>query len=540
MSHPTITSRVAAETVSLRKNGGETLSSQTVAHAPEPTSQRIIALNSIWNLIGQIAPILVAMCVIPFLVHHLGVDRFGVLTLAWILVGYLSLLDLGIGRATTKLLAEKLALGNTQGARNLVWTAILSMVVLGTAFAGIIAALAPWLSRSVLRIPVPLRNETLLSLYWIGLAIPFVTLTSGLRGMLEARQQFGTINVLRATLGFLAYLGPLMVMPFSHSLVPVVATLVMARIISCALHFWLCKRSMSALFSHVRWHQPSFRELVGFGSWITVSNVIGPLMVYLDRFLLSSMISISAVAYYTTPSELVVKLWIIPMSVTAVLFPAFSETLATARHERANWLYECGIGSILLALFPAVLLLVVFASEGLRFWLGSDFATHSATVLQVLLIGVFVNSLANIPYSLLQASGRPDWTAKLHLLELPCYAGLLHWTIRTQGINGAAVAWTLRLSVEAVILFWLAAKIMKGPIPFRLVASSVATVGILVLARALGGTLQKISFIVVTVTLFASVFWLWILRDSQRLRLRRWIKNMSTPSSLRIRFLAGQ
>src|SRR5215469_5003968 len=126
MSHPTITSRVAAETVSLRKNGGETLSSQTVAHAPEPTSQRIIALNSIWNLIGQIAPILVAMCVIPFLVHHLGVDRFGVLTLAWILVGYLSLLDLGIGRATTKLLAEKLALGNTQGARNLVWTAILS------------------------------------------------------------------------------------------------------------------------------------------------------------------------------------------------------------------------------------------------------------------------------------------------------------------------------------------------------------------------------------------------------------------------------
>jgi O-antigen/teichoic acid export membrane protein len=470
---------------------------------------------------------LLAAFAIPILIRHLGVDRFGVLTIAWILVGYFSLFDLGIGRATTKLLAERIALGDSKAAASLIWTALFSMVLLGTCFGGVLFASAAWLSHSALRIPFPLQSETLQSIHWLAVAVPFVTLTCGLRGMLEAQQSFGVVNALRVGLGFITYLGPLAVLPFSQNLFTVVLTLVVARFVSCGLHFWLCKRCIPMFSQWIAWDRKSFSALLGFGSWLTVSNIISPIMVYLDRFLIGSLISISAVTYYTTPSELVTKLWVVPSALTGVLFPAFSETLVVNNQDRATSLYEGGIGSTFALLFPLMLIIILFAPEGLQFWLGAEFARRSAVILQILAIGVFANSLANIPYALLQASGRPDLTAKLHLIEVPCYAGLLYWAIRVRGIEGAAVAWTSRLCTEAAILFLLSRVILRQPLGPRLTITIAAGTTALLAACIIAGSVFKILFLVAALTGFANVTWCWILNDLQRLRLRSWLK--TTP-----------
>ena len=255
-----------------------------------------IARNSLWNLAGQIAPLLLAAFAIPILIRQLGVDRFGVLTLAWILVGYFSLFDLGIGRAITKLLAEKIALSDFESASSLIWTAMFSMVLLGIFFGTVLLGLAPWLSRSMLNIPPALQSETLHSLPWLAVAVPFVTLTCGLRGILEAQQDFAAVNALRAGIGLVTYLGPLAVLPLSRSLFPVVITLAAARVISCGLHFWVCRRRIPVFSLRVTWDRQAFRDLLEFGSWLTVSNIISPMMVYFDRFVIASLLSISAVA----------------------------------------------------------------------------------------------------------------------------------------------------------------------------------------------------------------------------------------------------
>ena len=479
-----------------------------------------VAINSLWNLIGQSSPLLLAAIAIPILIRHLGVDRFGMLALAWVLVGYFSLFDLGIGRAITKLLAERIAIGDSDGAASLIWTAIFSMILLGMCFGAVLIALAPWLSTSLLRIPPALQNDALHSISWLAVAVPFVTLACGLRGMLEAQQRFAVINALRSGLGFFTYLGPLAVLPFSQNLLPIVLTLVAARVVGCALYFLVCTRTIPAFFQNVAWDRKSFRDLLGFGSWITVSSIISPMMVYLDRFVISSLISISAVAYYTTPSELVTKLWVVPSALAGVLFPAFSEALALDRQDRATSLYERGIGSTFAILFPLILLIILFAHEGLQLWLGPEFARRSAATLQILAIGVFVNSLANMPYALLQASGRPDVTAKLHLIEVPCYIALLYWGIRMRGIEGAALAWTFRLVAEAAILFF----ILRSCLAPRLRITIIAGTATLLIASFIAGFLPKVVFLLVTMIAFSCVVWRWTLDDFQRLRLRSWLK----------------
>lgn len=492
----------------------------TVTPQPPAVRASSVARNSLWNFGGQVLPLTVAAVAIPILVHHLGVDRFGVLTLVWILVGYFSLFDLGIGRAVTKLLADRIALRDEHGAAELVWTALGCMLLLGICFGAVLFALAPRLTHWALKIPPALQEETFRCLPWLAVAVPFVTLTCGLRGMLEAQQNFAAVNALRLAFGFTSYLAPLVVLPFSRSLYPIVLALLAVRIISCGLHFLVCRRCVTGFSVSWSWDRTALRGLLGFGSWLTVSNIIGPLMVYLDRFVIGSLVSISAVAYYAAPFDAVTKLWLIPAALSGVLFPAFSEALAVKDHKRATSLYERSIASTFVILFPIILGIVLFAPEGLRLWLGSEFARRSALTLQVLAIGVFTNSLANMPYTLLQASGRPDLTAKLHLIEVPCYVALLYWGVRVRGIEGAALAWTVRLSAEAGVLFFL----LRGALAPRLWVTMAAGTTVLLLACRVDGLLFKFVFLVIIVGLFTVVTWRWALDDLLRLRMRSWLK----------------
>ncbi len=58
-----------------------------------------------WSLAGLTLPLVVAALTIPALLAHLGAERFGMLALAWGLVGYAAALDLGVGRAVTHRIA---------------------------------------------------------------------------------------------------------------------------------------------------------------------------------------------------------------------------------------------------------------------------------------------------------------------------------------------------------------------------------------------------------------------------------------------------
>ena len=428
------------------------------------TSGHLLARNMIWNLIGGGAPMLVAIVCIPILIKGLGKDRFGILALAWVIIGYAGFFDLGVGRALTQFVARKLGAGEDHEVPSLVWTSLFLMLLLGIVGAVVVVLISPWLVHRALHIPAALQQETLYSFYLLGLSLPIVITTAGLRGFLEAHQRFGLINALRIPLNAFVFAGPLLVLSFSHSLLPVVAVLVGGRVVGWVAHLALCLRVMPSLRHRITWHRPSVGPLLSFGGWLTVTNIISPVMVTLDRFLISAMLSVTAVAYYATPFEAVTRLLLIPGAVVGVMFPAFSASFAQDR-SRTAFLYGRSVKYVVLALFPIVLLILVFAENGLKLWLGPDFAQHSTRVLQWLTVGVFVNGLALIPFSLLQGVGRPDLTAKLHLAELPAYLLILWWLIHVDGIEGAAMAWTARVFVDAVVLFGMARRFLPSRAP---------------------------------------------------------------------------
>jgi O-antigen/teichoic acid export membrane protein len=491
----------------------ETCSNQT-AHL---TSGRRLLRNTVWNLVGNGAPMLVAFFCIPLLIKGLGTDRFGVLTLVWALIGYATLFDLGLGRALTQLVATKLGSGEDHEVPSLVWTSLLLLLLLGLVGAVVVVLLTPWLINHALHVPGMLGQETLYSLYLLGLSIPVVISTAGLRGLLEAHQRFGLTNALRIPMGVFAYAGPLLVLPFSKNLFPVVAVLVAGRVIAWGAHLLLCLKVMPRLRRRIVWRRAAVGPLLRFGSWMTVTNIVGPLMVTLDRFVIASLLSVGAVAYYGTPYEVVTKFWLIPGSLLGVMFPAFSTSFVQDRNRTAL-LYGRSVKYLLLTLFPLILLVVALAGDGLKLWLGAEFAQHSARVLQWLAVGVFINCLAAAPFAVVQSAGRPDLTAKLHLIELPAYLIALFCLIKFRGIEGAAMAWTGRAAIDALALFGLAERLLpirssvKLQAPF-LVIGALAVLGLATLPSSL---MLKVLFILSALLAFVLVTWFLVLSPEER------------------------
>lgn len=418
-------------------------------------SRKALAKNSLINLVGFGLPLLIGLITIPMIVRGFGVERFGVLTLAWAVIGYFSLFDMGIGRAITQSMAARLGVAAAQDVSRLAWTGLLLMLVFSLVGAVTVASLSTWFVSSVLNMPQALRDETIDAFILLAAAIPAVVLSAGLAGILAALQRFDLINVLRIPMGMMIFLVPLAILPYSKSMAYVCTGLLAVRILFLILHAAACFHAYPSLRAYIGFARTEIRGLLSFGGWMTVSNIIGPLMVYMDRFIIGAVLSISAVAYYVTPYEMVTRLWAIPTALVAVLFPAFAATKASGSTHVAT-LYSMGTRAILGILAPIVLVLVVFAEEGLRAWLGEGFAQKSTAVLQWLAIGVFLNGYAQVPFAFIQGIGRADITAKLHLMELPIYLTLMYGLMDRFGITGVAIAWLLRAAVDAALLTWVA------------------------------------------------------------------------------------
>jgi O-antigen/teichoic acid export membrane protein len=418
-------------------------------------SNKRFAYNMSWSLLGAGLPMLVAIVAVPTLIRDLGTARFGVLSIAWMVVGYFSFFDFGLGRALTQAVAAKVGGPDAHKIPVVVWTALALMLGLGVIGCVFTAALTPWLVSSALNVPASLQDETRVSFYILALSIPVVVLTTGVRGLLEAYQRFDLVNIVRVPLGVLTYLAPLMVLPLGHTLPIVVLVLVIVRVASCAAYIAMCAK----LFPHLRRRTPLQRELVRellrFGGWMTVSNITAPVLLYLGRLLVAGMVSVEAVAYFSTPYDVVTNLLTIPAILVTVLFPVFTQSsqqdpVAAAAVYRRAMLYN------FLALAPMCLATFVMAHAALSWWINPDFAAHAYRVAQLMAIGVLINSFGHISQALIQAYGRPDLTAKLHIAELLAYVPYLWWLTRMHGIEGAATGWVIRVAISTTALWWIA------------------------------------------------------------------------------------
>jgi len=412
-----------------------------------------LARHTFFNLLGLGAPLLFALVSIPVLVRVLGPERFGLLTLIWAVTSYFGLFDLGLGRALTQQLAITLDRKEDGQVGPLSATALALMAALGLVGGALMMALAPWGVDLIKQLPD--RQEAINATLVMGLAMPFIVLTAGLRGMLEACHAFEVLNYIRLPMGLWTFVGPwLVVLWRGPDLFTITVALAAGRVLACAVHGWLAWRALPQLRGRLRLQRAWLRPLLVSGGWLTLSNLVSPFMGYVDRFVIGASVSAAAVAFYATPQEIVTKLWIIPGALTAVLFPAFAAQVA--KQDGSAWgLFDRAVATLFVVLLPITAALALFAHELLGWWIGPEFARQSGPILQVFALGILINCLAHVPLTWLHGAGHFRAPALLHCAELPLFV-LALWLLSARwGLMGAALAWLLRMLLDSAALFAL-------------------------------------------------------------------------------------
>ncbi|OGI02820.1 MAG: hypothetical protein A2Y25_03250 [Candidatus Melainabacteria bacterium GWF2_37_15] len=417
------------------------------------TSADLLKKNIILNFITYGLPIGIALIAIPMIIEGFGTDRFGILTLIWTIIGYSSVFDLGLGRTLTHIVSKHLGTGDTKDLNSIIWTSLFIISIMGILVGAVVCLITPLIVK-LINAPQIYVPETTRSIYLLGLSIPFLIGILSLKGILEAYQQFAVISIMRLPIVFFNYLVPLIVLVYTTDLSVTVAFLVIGRILTFIAHLVACSFIIKGFFTQIKFKKDYIKPLMSFGGWITVSNVISPIMGTLDRFFISALLSATVVAFYTTPQNVIFQLEIIPAAILGVMFPAFSVEYQKNR-ERAKRLYYRSIKYMALLLFFPALFIIIFAKPGLALWINEEFAGKSYKIAQMLAIGMFIYCVNHTSVSLIQSTGRSDITAKIHLFELPIYLGALVYFIKTFGLIGATFAWLLRVSIDSVLLhFW--------------------------------------------------------------------------------------
>lgn len=413
--------------------------------------QRLVSLarHTAANVAGAVIPLAVSLLTVPLYLRLVGTERYGALAIIWVLLNYFAFFDFGLGRAV----AQRLSLANPKlsplDASRLVWTASISTFAGSIAGGLILWRVAAWHMGSNVEMSSSLAQEVARAIGWLPLILPVVLLTSILQGCLQARLKFVELNAIQSVTAIAAQVLPLLIaMTGRIELQILVPTVFLPRMVGAVFMALLVRRHLPLGPAAFNWTQ--LKDLLSYGGWVSLTSIFGPLLVVLDRVVISAIHGARFVTYYTVPYDLVTKLSIVSGGLSSAIFPRLAATADPAA------LAERSTETLMWVMTPLVVSGILFVQPFLEIWVGAELARLSGPVAKIILVGVWVNSLV-IPHGArMLATRNPRDIVLIYLAQLPVYVACLWYGIAVWGVTGAAIAWTARVLLNTTMILTLA------------------------------------------------------------------------------------
>lgn len=404
--------------------------------------------NLLINLTGSALPTLVSLVTVPLYIKVLGVERFGVMALVWVLVGYFTLCDFGISLAGQKRIARALATADREDIGRTFWSALWTNLATGLVGAAILWAVAGAYFHWVTHASEALLAEVAQALPWIALVIPVGNVGVVFAGAISAAERFSVFNI-NQTIGTVLF-----------QVLPVTAAFVFAPTLQVALGAAVIARAILALMLgvaalrvlEIRTVQPaqrsSVRGLFGYGRWMQLTMAANMIGESLDRVVVGALQPPRFVTYYAVPQNLVSRLSLLSDALSRTLFPR----LAAAPREEAVEIAHHSLGFLQTLLTPVTLGALFVLEPFLHLWVGQELSTSSGDIGRIMVIGVWFAGQTTVARNLMLAQGKEAGVAHVSMLLLPAFALLLWGGVYLFGIQGAVMAALVRGVVEYAAL----------------------------------------------------------------------------------------
>lgn len=401
------------------------------------------------NLLGAIVPMVIALLTIPLYIKVVGVDRYGVLAIVWATLGYFSFLDMGVGKALTQKMAK--SVGDPALRSELMWTALCMVLVFGGVGGVVLWNACYIIFDNYLNLSSEIKDELFPGVFYFSLSLPLLFLTSVLNGGLQARLKYFQVNLIQVISGALGQVTPLVFALIGYQkLHHLILAVILGRLISTLLLFKQCVVHIP-LFYKPKFSGVYMKEMLSYGGWVSIIGLLWPFLVTIDRFLIGSLKGPGFVSYYSVPYDLVTKYLVFVGSLSTALFPRMvvqekKDALIMASRT-SGFVGKLGVPIIICGIFISDFLMAA--------WIGNDFLKESSGVAQVLMLGVWFNSVVAPFNSRFMAQESPKKIVFLFLAEIPIYIAAIYYFVEWFGVLGAAIAWVLRVAFDSLFLLYL-------------------------------------------------------------------------------------
>lgn len=379
------------------------------------------------------------------------------------IVGYSGMLDLGLGRAIT---AEVARVGNKSGPdsiRLILSHALMILLLLSSLISLSLLVFASQIATIIVGESQPaLLEQSRNAIRIIALIVPVVIVSSGIRGALEGQMQFKSINVIMIPMGILMSVVPAALSFKTASLEHLMIGLFAVRLVTMILLARICFDKFGKVYPIIP-SLPDVKDLISSGGWMTVSNMISPIMSNMDRIFVSALISPTAAALHVTPYELATKTLLPAGSVANASFPELASQMTdgASTRDRKRYFWNASALTTIVAIVPSILLFI-FAKEILTVWISQEFAEGiSTSILKIMAVGIVFNAAAFIPFAFIQSVGRSYITARFHMIELALYVPCLMYSLTYFGVVGASIVWVGRVVLDVMLLYSYSLKLMR-------------------------------------------------------------------------------
>ena len=410
--------------------------------------------NVFWNFMGVLSSGVLIIAITPVYIKHLGLERYGILSLWLMLQVLMGVLDLGFGATLLKELAKThKEISEKVYERDLLKTLEFFYWLLSILIMCLLLLTSSWISSHWLKSetlnPSDVSDTLLLMAFSLGVQFPFSLYSNGLSGL---QKQF-KLNIVIIIGNLLRHLvGVAMILLFNDLKVFFIAQIMISFVITATAGLMLWKNIPSTYKPKI-----NFKILSGiskFSLGMALTTIVSVIMANADRIILSKMVVLSDLGIYALAFTATGLLQLVIQPFYRTYFPVYAEIVSNGNDEIVQKEYFESTKFFSIFFFPISLSAIFFAPELFHLWLG---AVNPQTVLifRLLIVGITLSGLTWLPVAFQQANG---W-ATLHFIMI-AISLVIGIPISIIAINkfgpvGATSIWLLHGFLDFTICIWL-------------------------------------------------------------------------------------
>ncbi|MBM3252517.1 MAG: hypothetical protein FJZ11_07065, partial [Candidatus Omnitrophica bacterium] len=354
----------------------------------EPNLTKKVIRNTCFNVIGRLWYFLVTIFLTPYIIGHIGIERYGIWIFTGVLAGYFGLLDFGVGFAFIKYISEFYAKKDFAKINQLVNTgfdfyAIFSLLVVVLGFFVINPII------SLLKIPPGLHSEASLVFFLgfilfgiINFVVPFVAIPSGLQRM-DITNKVDIIMTIPNIAGTIFFLEK------GYGLTGLMINTIAVFSVKSIVNIIINYRIMPELkFNPFSFSKDMFKKFFNYGYKVQIAYLLTIVSEHFDKLLISYFLSIGLVTFYQLGNTIVSQIRRLSLLMIPPLIPAFSEIHAKEQMNKLKDSYTKGTKYFVLLAAPLFIFMIVSAHQIMMVWMGPGYE-KAAWIIQILGIGWF-------------------------------------------------------------------------------------------------------------------------------------------------------